>query len=125
MFFSIAINNLFVLLIYASAGLIILRLTGSKFAPLAPWAVFSVHIVQISIAFFSHVSCLGLFPCLALVLPHAWAELSGFCLGCYAGSKLCYGNRLQGQLLAAAALIVAAAFLEAHITPFPLGQWLN
>lgn len=124
MFFEIAANNLFVLLIYCLAGVLILMLTGSKLAPIGPWAVFSVHMIQATIIFISHVSCLGLLPCLAMVLPHGCLEFTGLALGCSAGSKLCFGRRPVFQLAAAAVLILMASYVEIYVTPAPLSHWL-
>ena len=39
MFREILLNNLFVLLIYASAGLVVRHLTGSRLGAMAPWLV--------------------------------------------------------------------------------------
>jgi len=125
MFFSITVNNLFVLLIYGTAGLLVLYLTGSKLAPYAPWAVFGIHILQVLMKLLINIHVLGLLPCLALVLPHAWLELTGFSIGCSAGTNFCKGKQPFLALAAAGVLLVLAAFVETYITPFPLGTWLN
>jgi len=122
---SIGINNLFVLSVYCISGLLVSSVTRSKLAPVAPWGVFSVHMVQTIVIFISHTHWMGLLPCLALVLPHAWLEIPGLVLGCIAGVKLYRGQRPFTLIAVAAMLIIIAAYVETYITPFPLGHWLN
>jgi hypothetical protein len=125
MFVEITVNNLFVLAIYAGAGLLVRYLTGSKLAVAAPWAVYGAHIIQAALRFAADCRDLGILPCLALVLPHAWLELAGYSLGCWAGSRLSRNRRPLRQLALAAGLVILGAFTETFITPFPLGHWLN
>lgn len=125
MFREILLNNLFVLLIYASAGLVVRHLTGIRLGAMAPWLVFGAHLVQIGVRVLNACQALGTLPCLALLLPHAWIELSGFSLGCWAGNRLYRGQLPLRQLAAAAVLIAVAAYTEAYITPFPFGHWLK
>jgi len=73
----------------------------------------------------ANIHALGLLPCLALILPHAWLELTGFSIGCSAGTNFCKGKQPILALAAAGVLITLAAFVETYITPFPLGAWLN
>lgn len=122
---GIGLNNLFVLFTYFIAGQMVFAVTGSRLARLAPWAVFSIHHVRVALAFAGFSRTLGLLPCLALTLPHAWLELTGYCLGCAAGSKISMGRRPILLVAASAAVIVAAAAIEAYITPFPLEFWLK
>ena len=103
------VNNLFVLLIYALAGILVKALTGSRLAPLAPWGVFIVHLCQIAAGICQYAGQKGLLPCLALVLPHGCLEIPGLILACAAGSRLCKGKKISLQLTAAAALILVAA----------------
>lgn len=118
-------NNLFVLLIYCLAGILVKAISGSKLAPFAPWAVFSLHMAQAIIVFFAYASNSGFLPCLAFVLPHAWLEVSGFVFGCQAGSRLCWGRRPFSLIAAATVLIIISAWVETYITPFPFGTWLR
>jgi len=124
MFMETALNNLWVLVIYTGAGLLVLKLTGSKLAPFSPWAVFGLHLINVIIAFSESASCLGVMPCLALVLPHAGLEITGLCLGCIAGCRMCRNLRPYGIVAAAVALVLAGAYVEAYVTPFPLARWL-
>lgn len=125
MFMDITVNNLIVLGIYAGAGLLVRHLTGSKLAVAAPWGVFGGHLTLVAFQFAAHCRDLGILPCLALVLPHAWLELAGYSLGCWAGSRLCLNHRPLRQLVIAVGLVILGAFTETFITPFPLGHWLN
>lgn len=125
MFMEITLNNLFVLGIYASAGLLVLYANRSSLAPFAPWAVFAVHLGQVALHLPGDFRDLGILPCLAQVLPHAWIELTGFALGCWVGNRLCQGQRPLRQLALAVVIIILAAFTETYITPFPLGHWLS
>jgi uncharacterized membrane protein SpoIIM required for sporulation len=121
---AIAINNLFVLLIYCVAGVLIWFCTGSKLAALGPWAVFAIHLVQAGITLTAAAQWMGWLPCLALVIPHGWIELIGLALGCTAGTKLYRGHRPYMLAAIAAAIIVLGAYVETYITPFPFGGWI-
>lgn len=125
MFIDTALNNLLVLCIYASAGLVVRFLTGSKLAYFAPWAVYGIHILQVAIQLLDDFKVLGTLPCLALVLPHAWLELAGYTLGCWAGNCFCRGKLPLKQMTIAATLIIIGAYTEVFITPFPLESWLH
>ena len=125
MFYNIAVNNLYVLLIYGTAGVLVASLTGSKLAPFASWAVFSIHMVQVSLTFWLDVRWLGLLPCLALVIPHGGVEILGLVMGCSVGSKLSKGQRPYRLMTAAVLMIIIGAYIETYITPFPLEHWLS
>ena len=116
--------NLFVLLIYALAGVFVKVLTGSRLAPLAPWGAFFVHMAQVAVEVCQYACQAGLLPCLALTLPHGCLEIPGLVLACVVGSRLSLGKKIGFYLPAAAALIVAGAWVETSVTPFPLTHWL-
>jgi len=121
---AIASNNLTVLLIYICAGILVMGCTKSKLAPYVPWVIFLIHLVQISILFGSAAASMGWLPCLALVLPHGWLEISGLVMGCRAGSKLCLGAKPYKLILISTIAIILGAYIESHITPFPFYAWL-
>lgn len=114
------VNNLFVLLIYTGAGILVKALTGSELAPLAPWGVFFIHIAQIAVEVCQYAGQAGLFPSLALILPHGFLEIPGLVLACAAGSRLSKGKRIFFHLPMAVALIAAGAWVETCFTPLPL-----
>lgn len=120
---AILVNNLFVLLIYTGAGILVKALTGSRLAPLAPCGVFIVHMGKIAVEICQYAGQEGLLPCLALVLPHGCLEIPGLILACAAGSRLCKGKKISLHLTAAVALIMAGAWVETCVTPFPLTHW--
>ncbi|MDD3074139.1 MAG: stage II sporulation protein M [Eubacteriales bacterium] len=121
---EILINNLFVLLIYAGAGVLVKALTGSRLAPLVPWCVFIVHMGQIAVEICQYAGQAGTLPCLALILPHGCLEIPGLVLACAVGSRLSLGRKINHHLPAAVILISVAAWVETCITPFPLAHWL-
>ena len=121
---DIAVNNLFVIFIYCISGVLVWHFAQSTLAPIAPWAVFSTHIVHSAITMANAASWMGWLPCLALVIPHGWIELTGLTLGCIAGTSFSKGQRPYPLVFAAATLILLGAYVEAYITTFPFSHWL-
>lgn len=121
---SVLANNLLVLIVYSGAGLLVGAVASKRLAPLAPWAIFAVHLAQIGLKSARYACQDGVLPFLALTLPHGIFEIPGLFLACIAGSRLCRNREARGCLVAAAVLILAGAWVETRLTPFPLAHWL-
>lgn len=123
---DVILNNWVVLLVYSTAGIIVLRLAGRQFAFIAPWLVFLTHLLGIGLGVGAAVNEIGISLTLAYVIPHGIFELTGLALACFVGSRVVEHRQVWRPLLPiAAALIVVAAFIEVHITPYPIIAWVR
>lgn len=122
-FWQIVINNAFVMLIYATAGILVLRITKSELAVWAPWGVFALHCLKILYDLAYTASATGWLMPLALTLPHGCLEIPALALSCWTGSELVRGRRQFAVALLCLALMVAGAAVETWVTPAPFLAW--
>lgn len=122
-FWQIVLNNAFVMLIYATAGILVLRITKSKLAVWAPWGVFALHCQAILSHLAEIASDTGWLMPLALTLPHGCIEIPALALSCWVGSELVQGRRQFVAALLCLVLMVAGAAVETWVTPCPFPAW--
>lgn len=125
MYYSLLLNNTFVLLVYSLSGVLVKNITGSRLAPWVPWGIITVHALEVMAIFWAASLDWGILTSLALVLPHGVLEAPALLGACVVGGKMTQGYRPLGLLLLCWLLLLVAAAIEVWVTPFPLQAWVQ